>query len=98
MCVAVYIARKVLPREAEANLSEFGQRNGLTEEQTRTCIDEELRRNKARRAAPVPPPQATPEAEKEFDRILQLSHLNLTDATYMVRKVFVNIAENLGVP
>src|SRR5882757_5839331 len=32
MYVAVSIAGKVLTAEAEANLSEFGQRNGLTEE------------------------------------------------------------------
>jgi formylglycine-generating enzyme required for sulfatase activity len=96
--VAVSIAGKVLTAEAEANLAEFGQRNGLTEDQTRTCIDEELRRSKARRAAPVAPPRATPEAEKEFDRILGLSHLNLADATPTVRRVLVTIAENLGLP
>jgi formylglycine-generating enzyme required for sulfatase activity len=96
--VAVSIAGKVLTAEAEANLAEFGQRNGLTEKQTRACIDEELRRNKARRAMPAPPPQATPEAEKEFERILRLSHLNLAEATYSVRKVLVIIAESLGLP
>jgi formylglycine-generating enzyme required for sulfatase activity len=96
--VAVSIAGKVLTAEAEANLVEFGQHNGLTEEQTRACIDEELRRNKARRAKPVPPPQATPETEKDFERILRLSHLNLTEATYSVRKVLVVIAESLGLP
>jgi formylglycine-generating enzyme required for sulfatase activity len=96
--VAVSIAGKVLTAEAEANLAEFGQRNGLTEEQTRSCIDEELRRNKARRAMPASPAQATPEAEKEYERILRLSHLNLTDATYSVRKVLIVIAESLGLP
>jgi formylglycine-generating enzyme required for sulfatase activity len=96
--VAVSIAGKVLTAEAEANLAEFGQRNGLTEKQTRACIDEELRRNKARRAMPAPPPQATPEAEKEFERILRLSHLNLAEATYSVRKILIIIAESLGLP
>ncbi len=96
MYVAVSIAGKVLTREAEANLSEFGQRNGLTEEQTRACIDEELRRTKAKRAAP--PPLAAPEAEKDFLRILGLSNLNLGDATALVRQVFVTIAENLSIP
>src|SRR2546423_6454097 len=57
--VAVSIAGKILTAEAEANLAEFGQRNGLTEEQTRNCIEEELRRNKAKRAAPPRP--AVPE-------------------------------------
>src|SRR4051812_11940936 len=41
--VAFSLARRVLTAEAEANLSEYGQLNGLTEEQTRTCIEEELR-------------------------------------------------------
>jgi formylglycine-generating enzyme required for sulfatase activity len=96
MYVAVSIAGKVLTAEAEANLAEFGQRNGLTEEQTRACIEEELRRTKAKRAAP--PPSAAPEVEKEFLRILGLSNLNLGDATPLVRHVFVTIAENLGIP
>ena len=95
MYVAVSIAGKVLTAEAEANLSEFGQRNGLTEEQTRVCIEEELRQNKAKRAA-LPPP-APPEAEKEFLRILGLSNLHLGDATPLVRQIFVTIAENLGI-
>jgi formylglycine-generating enzyme required for sulfatase activity len=103
--VAVAIAGKILTAEAEANLSEFGQRNGLTEEQTRTCIEEELQRNKAKRAAPAPPAalEATPgtktsvEAEEEFDRILRLSNLHLGDATPLVRQIFVTIAENLGI-
>src|SRR5437016_6155007 len=57
--VAISLAGKILTAEAEANLAEFGQRNGLTEEQTRNCIEEELRRNKAKRAAPPRP--AVPE-------------------------------------
>jgi formylglycine-generating enzyme required for sulfatase activity len=96
MYVAVSIAGKFLTADAEANLSEFGQRKGLTEEQTRACIDEELRRNKSKRAAPPPP--AAPEAEKEFLRILGLSNLNLNDATALVRQIFVTIAENLSIP
>jgi formylglycine-generating enzyme required for sulfatase activity len=94
MYVAVSIAGKVLTAEAEANLAEFGQRNGLTEEQTRACIEEELRRNKAKRAAPPP---ISPEVEKEFLRILGLSNLHLGDATQLVRQIFVTIAENLGI-
>jgi formylglycine-generating enzyme required for sulfatase activity len=94
MYVAVSIAGRVLTAEAEANLAEFGQRNGLTEEQTRACIEEELRRNKAKRAAPPP---VSPEVEKEFLRILGLSNLHLGDATPLVRQIFVTIAENLGI-
>jgi formylglycine-generating enzyme required for sulfatase activity len=94
MYVAVSIAGKVLTAEAETNLSEFGQRNGLTEEQTRACIEEELRRNKAKRVAPA----AAPEAEKDFLRVLRLSNLNLGDATPLVRRIFVTIAENLAIP
>jgi formylglycine-generating enzyme required for sulfatase activity len=103
--VAISIAGKILTPEAEANLSEFGQRNGLTEEQTRTCIEEELERNKAKRGtrAPLPAPPATPAprtagtAEQEFLRVLTLSHLHLGDATPLVRQIFVTIAENLGI-
>ena len=103
--VAVSIAGKVLTPEAEANLVEFGQGNGLTEEQTRTCIEEELQRNNARRAvrAPLATPAAAPnastraQAEMEFHRILRLSNLHLGDATPLVREIFVTIAENLGV-
>lgn len=103
--VDVSIAGRVLTAEAEANLSEFGQRNGLTEEETRACIEEALQRNKAKRATPARPavPEATPgtktsaEAEKEFHRILDLSKLDLGDATRHVRRIFVTIAENLGI-
>lgn len=103
--VAGSIAGRVLTAEAEANLIEFGQRNGLTEEQTRACIDGELQRNKAKRAtvarsAPTEPmfaPLTSDEAEKDFVRILGLSRLHLGDATPLVRRTFVTIAENLGI-
>ncbi|MBA2743931.1 MAG: SUMF1/EgtB/PvdO family nonheme iron enzyme [Chthoniobacterales bacterium] len=103
--VAFSLARRVLTAEAEANLSEFGQRNGLTEEQTRACIEEELKRHKAKRVAPAPTPapeaalgtEATAEAEKEFKYILRLSKLDLGDATLLVRRVFVTIAESMGI-
>lgn len=103
--VAFSIARKVLTAEAEANLSEFGQRSGLTKEETRRCIDEQLQRSKAERAAPAPPPIARTmpdtvggvEGEEEFRRILQLSQLDLGDATWLVRRIFATIAENLGI-
>jgi formylglycine-generating enzyme required for sulfatase activity len=103
--VAVSIAGRVLTPEAEANLLEFGQGNGLTEEQTCTCIEGELQRNNARRAAraPLATPQATTgaktraQAEMEFHRILRLSNLHLGDATDLVREIFVTIAENLGI-
>lgn len=104
--VAVSIAGRVLTPEAEANLSEFGQRSGLTKEQALACIDEELQRNNARRGvrAPLAPPPVTPlpktkgTAEQEYHRILTLSDLNLTDATPLVREIFVTIGENLGIP
>lgn len=102
--VAFSLARRVLTAEAEANLSDFGQRNGLTEEQTRACIEEELKRHKAQRVVPSPAvPEATPdsaataEAEEEFHRILRLSNLDLGDATGLVRRIFATIAENLGI-
>jgi formylglycine-generating enzyme required for sulfatase activity len=103
--VAVSIAGRVLTPEAEALVSEFGQRNGLTEDQIRACIDEELRRNEAKRgvraplaAPPTPPPSRTiGTPEQEFHRILTLSNLNLADATPLVREIFVTIGENLGI-
>ena len=103
--VAVSIAGKVLTPEAEANLSEFGQRNGLTQEQTNACIEEELERSKAKRGtrAPLPAPQTTPlsrgagTAEQEFLRFLTLTNLNLADATPLVREIFGTIGENLGI-
>ncbi|HEY2140305.1 MAG TPA: formylglycine-generating enzyme family protein, partial [Chthoniobacterales bacterium] len=94
--VGIFIAGKILTAETEANLVEFGQRNGLTEAETRQCIDRELERHEARRAAPAPP--AAPEAEDEFHRVLRLSKLNLADATPLVREIFTTIAENLGIP
>jgi sulfatase modifying factor 1 len=94
--VAIFIAGKVLTAETEANLVEFGQRNGLTEEETRASIEQELQRHEARRAVPAPP--AAPEAEDEYHRILRLSPLNLGDATPLVREIFITIAENLGIP
>jgi formylglycine-generating enzyme required for sulfatase activity len=105
--VAVSIAGRILTPEAEANLSEFGRRHGLTREQTRACIDEELRRNNAKRGvrAPLAPPPAAPLArtvgvvtpEQEFHRILTLGNLNLADATPLVREIFATIGENLGI-
>jgi formylglycine-generating enzyme required for sulfatase activity len=103
--VAVSIAGKVLTPEAEANLAEFGQRNGLTTEQTRACIEEELQRNAAKRGtrAPLAAPPAMPltrtvvTPEQEFHRILTLSNLNLADATPLVREIFATIGENLGI-
>jgi formylglycine-generating enzyme required for sulfatase activity len=103
--VAVSIAGRLLTPEAEANLSEFGQRSGLTEAQTRACIEEELQRNNAKRGvrAPLAAPQAAPPhrtvvtPEQDFHRILTLSGLNLADATPLVREIFVTIGENLGI-
>jgi sulfatase modifying factor 1 len=103
--VAFSLARRVLTAEAEANLCEYGQRNGLTEEQTRACIEEQLQRHNARRVVPVAPDPAKPKpgpegiagAEKEFLHILELSDLNLADATPLVREIFGTIAGNLGI-
>jgi formylglycine-generating enzyme required for sulfatase activity len=93
--VGIFIAGKILTAETEANLVEFGQRNGLTDAETHECIERELERHEARRAVPAPP--AAPEAEEEFHRILGLSKLNLADATPLVREIFTTVAENLGI-
>ena len=100
--VSVSIAGKVLTPEAEALVSEFGQGNGLTEEQIRACIEEELQRNEAKRGtraplAAAPPSRTIGTPEQEFHRILTLSNLNLADATPLVREIFVTIGENLGI-
>ena len=102
--VAFSVAGKVLTADAEAILVEFGQSHGLTEEQARTCIEEELQRKKARRAAPPPPPapvsgpKTRAECEMEFSRIVQLANLDLSDATPRVRRIFATLGENLGIP
>jgi formylglycine-generating enzyme len=95
----------VLAAEAEANLVEFGQNNGLLDEQIKTCIEEELKRKGARRSklVAVPPPIAQPaipsraDAEKEYLRILCLGALNMASATYTVRAMLAQVAENLGI-
>src|SRR2546423_15158595 len=94
----------VLPAEAEANLVEFGQNSGLPDEQIKTCIEEELKRKGARRSKLVaaPPPVAPPassrtESEKEYLRILCLGALNMGSATYTVRAMLAQVAENLGI-
>ncbi len=103
--VAFSLSRRVLTAEAEEQLAEFGQRNGLTEERTRACIEEELKRHKAERivAPPAPTsettltPEGSAEAENDFLRILRLSNLDLGDATGLVRRIFATVAENLGI-
>jgi formylglycine-generating enzyme len=99
------IKNGILSAEAETNLVEFGQRNGLTDEQIRTCIEAELKRTGARRPAPVVTPESTPKipvvateaSEKEFIRILRLAALNMASASYTVRAMLAQVAENLGI-
>jgi formylglycine-generating enzyme required for sulfatase activity len=109
--VSVALARRLLTAEAEAHLVEFGQRSGLTEDETRACIEQEFERRKAKRvttpsAEPAKPAAATEEAlpleptaeaEREFYRFLSLSQLDLADATALVRRIFATVAENLGI-
>ncbi|HVF72817.1 MAG TPA: formylglycine-generating enzyme family protein [Chthoniobacterales bacterium] len=96
----------VLPAEAEVYLVEFGQNAGLGDDQIKACIEEELKRKGARRSRLVPapaPPAAPPvvssrvEAEKEYLRILCLGALNMASATYTVRAMLAQVAENLGI-
>jgi len=96
----------VLPAEAEANLIEFGQKNGVPDEQIKICIEEELKRTGARRSKLVaaPPPVAPSvvsstrlESEKEYLRILCLGALNMASASYTVRAMLAQVAENLGI-
>lgn len=95
----------VLPAEAEANLIEFGQSNGLPDEQIKSSIEEELKRRGARRSKLVPVPAPAPQpiiasrtdAEKEYLRILVLGGLNMASASYTVRAMLAQVAENLGI-
>jgi formylglycine-generating enzyme required for sulfatase activity len=100
------ISNGVLPAEAEANLVEFGQKSGLAPEQIKSCIEEELKRLGARRSklVPVAPPVAPKravssraDAEKEYLRILCLGSLNMATASYTVRAMLAQVAENLGI-
>ena len=102
--VSFSIAGGVLTAEAEANLIEFGQRNGLSDEQTRACIEEELKRNSARRAErgpasdeAAPPAKASAELEKEFMRIVQMGEVTMSNATDEVREILLNVGHNLGI-
>jgi formylglycine-generating enzyme required for sulfatase activity len=94
----------VLPTEAEANLVEFGHKCGLPDDQIKSCIEGELKRHGARRSklvAPAPvshaviPPKM--EAEKEYVRFLCLGALNMASASYTVRAMLAQVAENLGI-
>ena len=85
----------VLTSEAEANLIEFGESNGVSYEEISQCIDQQLLRTKAKRCTLSA--SLTGEAEKDFIRILRLGGLNLGNATDSVRRIFSQIAENLGI-
>ena len=91
----------LLTSEAEANLVEFGQNNGLTDEEIRSCIEQELKRSGGRRPASVPATKSTAipteESEKEYVRILGLGALNMASASYTVRALLAKIAENLQI-
>ncbi|HEV3410061.1 MAG TPA: SUMF1/EgtB/PvdO family nonheme iron enzyme [Chthoniobacterales bacterium] len=97
--VSFSITNGMLTAEAEENLIEYGERNGLSDEQIRRCIDAEVARTKAQRPGPIreePPAAADSAAEDAFRRILELSEVNLFSATESVRRIFATIAQNLG--
>jgi formylglycine-generating enzyme required for sulfatase activity len=119
--IRFFLKSGILTEEAEANLIEFGQHNGIPDDEIRACIDGALRLHNARRATPVPalleggapatPSQsatplqpatalngsANPDSEKEYLRILRLGALNMASATYTVRAMLAQVAENLGI-
>ncbi|MDQ6861120.1 MAG: formylglycine-generating enzyme family protein [Verrucomicrobiota bacterium] len=98
--VAFSIKDGVLTADAEANLTEYGQRSGISDEQIKACIEIELQTKKARRVAAHehrPAEQINVAAEKEFLRIVGLSDVNMGSATDSVRMLFNNIAHNLGI-
>ncbi|HEY0370030.1 MAG TPA: formylglycine-generating enzyme family protein [Chthoniobacterales bacterium] len=98
--VAFSIKDGVLTSEAEANLTQYGQRSGIADEQIKACIEIELKTRKARRSSrdsERATQQVDAAAEKEFLRILGLGELDMDCATDSVRMVFGNIAQNLGI-
>lgn len=103
--VGFSIQAGLLNAEAEANLREFGQRNGLGDEEIEACIEKEMRQKDARRGSQIVPAspeknsktQAAAEAKTEFIRILRLSEMRLGNATEDGREILVKIAHNLGI-
>ncbi|MEY2507071.1 MAG: hypothetical protein QOH01_1400 [Verrucomicrobiota bacterium] len=94
----------VLPSEAETNLVDFGRKSGLPDELIKSSIDEELKRKGARRSTlATPPPVSQPvissrvESETEYLRIICLGALNMASASYTVRAMLAQVAENLGI-
>ncbi len=104
--IAFSIKDGALTAEAEANLLEFGQQSGLSDEHIAACIAEAIRQNNARRVPAEPEPLDEEEVfsesdgaepENEFHRILQLSEVNMGSATESVRRLLTNVAHNLGI-
>ena len=108
------IKNGILTPEAEENLIEFGQNNGIADDEIHACIGGALRLHNAQRAAPPPirivvengvPLTApastngapTADSEKEYLRILRLGSLNMASASYTVRAMLAQVAENLGI-
>ena len=97
-------ARGVLTEQEESNLIYFGSAHGLTEDETTSLIEAELKERGIERTKPAPPPQpvtngatapsGTP--QEEFQRLLRLSNLDTYSMNDDQRDTFIDIAENLG--
>jgi formylglycine-generating enzyme required for sulfatase activity len=105
--LAFSLADGLLTADEESTLFRFGADHGLSEEQMRLFIEQELKETGAIRAvestpAAVAAPQANGadvsagDPKAEFMRMLRLSALDSEAMTDDQRDVFINVAENSG--
>jgi len=102
--LAFSLADGVLTPEEEKSLHRFGSEQGLSEEQVKEFIEQELKETGATRLVrePEPKPEApaprvSGDAKEEFLRVLGLSGLDGESMTDDQRDALINIAENSGV-
>ena len=97
-------AMGALTEQEEKNLIFFGAEHGLTEDETLSLIDAELKERGIERAKPSPPAvpdgngqiAAAANPSEEFLRMLRLSNLDSTTMGDDQRDTFIDMAENLG--
>lgn len=99
-------ANGILSEQEEKNLLYFGTTQGLSEAQTDSLIEAELKEHGVVRAKPAAPPPETvvPAAtngaiaapQEEFLRLLRLSNLDSSTMSDDQRDTFIDMAENLG--
>jgi formylglycine-generating enzyme required for sulfatase activity len=99
-------ASGILTPQEEKNLIYFGTEHGLTDAQTASLIESELKKTAVQRAQPPPPPEPAPKTapastggnpSEEFLRLLRLSNLDSLEMSDDQRDTFIDMAENLGI-